>query len=1015
MSDKEWDVSYSVKFNDLLESPGIKQSIPKVNIPNIAKQLLSSEKWICVANGAILDADITHYSMYNGELLGVDKCKAIADHRKNGEQFHVETHSKREELRTVPDLTKLTMPEIEYLCHQMSPKEIRIYFQRHPKDFARIRPGFRPNSLSDEDVINLMIRYHDKPFIWSFVENTIKIWLTEIDDFRKEKEESGFTPEESLLLAIPQSVFAENVELFISLSGANFTPEYALLLKSATSMLTKPILEAALVSPNTNNNTDDELDELKKEVEQLQANLESEKTAHANVLQALTEVTAHEEVLQASLLAAEARADAASSKTVQMQEELELLRKLAKYTDSDTSDVSDPEYEYTSICQVHSDHYSGKTWLTRLADIHEGKISRFTRIEDVPYYFGNRDRLFWRDGPKDDGHIGIWHWNAVPNRSDPSTDYVTTLFSKYGKIIEVAELPNCRTYEDIVKYISDNGIPYVQGKKLFFVLSGSKGNVPGLLVNDNDLDVVNGVAKLKPSTCVLPQYIISSSDIIAIAGKNYYRLTNMGTPQDIYHLKSPFAVVKDVVVSRATSAALRQQGITKKEAQHCQSFLMDLPVTTVRQEIAATYGCTETEAADYLTQFLGLAESYLNESDLDLGTLSAALPRNPDIVAKCKQLLESEWRTENEAMLEEAKATYEQVVHETRVMDNRIDQLSGIVAELMAQDLELESQISDKLQLAADVEKKVSDRIAAAQENVADFICEMAFVRAREQQVPKGESEKKKDVAIRRTVQCNHGGTIDDLDILEEELACNFSTLGYNAASANQMAQIVTFCVCNNRPILCGSNAPAIADAISALLHSKGAYEITLPMASDGYKELCEALGAQCTEENAVILLNGVFDGYSMNAYTTVMQYASTWENNSILLFSISGIDPASIPTAIWDNAWFIDGDIGLTKFPNGMLNSFEIKCELVQEFDNENLKVLRKEFKQFFGVLSNRAMLNYLGYMDASGSELKKSALLILQLLIQAKARNQEDEMITLLESVGTELAKHKLLDRYL
>lgn len=921
----------------------------------------------------------------------------------------------REERHSLPDLSKLTKTDIEYLCRQMSPKDIRSYFQRYSKDFTHIKPGFRPTALSDDDVINLMIRYSDKPFIWSYIKNIVKIWFSEIDDFRKKKEENGFTTEESLLLAIPQSVFAENVELFITLSGANYTPDYVLLLKTATSMLKKPILEAALVEPSIDSDTEEEMEGLKKAVAQLQNDLDEEKTAHSNDALALAEITALNEVLQQSLSDAEARADAAASKTVQMQEELELLRKLAKYTDSDSVDVSDPEYEYTSICQVHSDYYSGKTWLTRLADIHDGKISRFTRIEDIPYYFGNRDRLFWRDGPNDDGHIGIWHWNAVPNRSDPSTDYVTTSFSKFGKIIEVVELPNCRTFEDIVNYIADNGIPYVQGKKHFFTLSGSKGNIPGLLCNDNDLEIVNGTAKLKPSTCVLPQYIISSADIITIAGKNYYRLTNMGTPQDIYHLKSPFAVVKDVVVSRATSTALRQQGITKKEAQHCQLFLMDLPVTTVSQEIATAYGCTEKEAAEYLAQFLTLAESYLNESDLDLGTLSAALPRNPDMVAKCKQLLESEWRTENEAMLEAAKAKYEQVVHETKVLDNRINQLSGSVAELIAQGLEIESQISDKLQLAADVEKKVSDRIAAAQENVADFICEMAFVCGRESQAPKVESEAKKDVAIRRTVQYNHGGIIDDLDMLEEELACNFEALGYNTTSANQMAQIAVFCICNKQPILCGSNAEAIADAISVLLHSMGAYEITLPMATDRCSELCEALDAQCVEENAVVLINGAFDGYSINAYTTVMQYTSQWRNHRVLLFSISGIEPASIPSAVWDNAWFIDGDIGLSKFPHGLLNSFDIACELVPQLEEASLKDARKKLKHFDCILSNRATLNYAGYMSVSGNELEKTALLILQLLIQAKAKNQNSEMFSLLESAGIDIAKQKLLDRYL
>jgi len=1016
-SDIEWDVSYSVRYVDLAGYSGLKQSRPKLNIPNIAKQLLSSEEWDCTSNGEPLEADITHYKAFDGDLFGIADCIAIAEQGENLEPFQTNTSIRREGTHTVSDLKKLAKQEIEYLCQQMSPKKIRAYFQKYPKDFTKIRPGFRPNALPDADAINILIRNSDKPFIWSFIDDTVKRWIGEIADYRKEKEQNGSSAEEALLLAIPQSVFADNVELYLALCGEDYSSDYVLLLKSAATLLKKAVLlptpgDSIVVSKEV----EEKIEELTKKNEQLQVDLDTEKFAHTNTIQVLAGATAHNAFLQQSLTSAESRIDVAATRIVQMQEELELLRKLAKYADSDADDASsDTEYEYTSICQVYSDHYSCQTWLIRLADIHSGKISRFTRIEDMPYYFDNRDRLFWRDGPRDEGYVGIWHWNAVPNKNDPATDYVTTSFAKYGKIIEIVEFPDCHTYEEIVKYLSEKSIPHSQGRKYFFALSGSKGNIQGLLCNENDLDIENGSAKLKSSTSVLPRYVISTADIITIAGKNYYRFTNMGMPQDIYHVKSPFAVVKDVVVSRATSAVLRQQGITKKEAQHCRLFLMDLPVTTIAQEIADGYGCTETEATEYLTQFLVLAETYLDENDLDVGTLSAALSRNPDMVDKCKQLLEAEWRSENEAMLKEAIAVRDRVEQETTRLGSQVQELKGNIAGLLTQVDEIESQITAKLQLATDVETKVAERIAAARANAADFICEMAFAGNRELPATKTETDTKRVVSIRHHAQCKYGGTIDDIDMLEEELACNFDALGYNATSANQMAQIVTFCICNRQPILCGSNASAIADAISVLLHSKGAYEITLPMASDRCNELCEALGAECAEENAVILLNGVFDGYSMNAYTTVMQYASQWNNHSVLLLSISGIDPASIPSAVWDDVWFIDGDMGLTQFPHGLLNGFDIACELVLEFEETLLKVERRKLKQFSGVLSNRAVLNYAGYLVASGSELKKNDLLILQLLIQAKAQNQDDEMITLLKSAGIDLAANKLLSRYI
>ncbi len=229
LNEQEWDISYSVRYDDLAGYSGVTQSRPKVNIPNIAKQLLSSENWVCISNGVTIDADLNHYRAHDGAMFGVDDCRVLADqHMKNG-NVQIEMCRKGDQMHMAPDLTKLTKTGIEYLCRQMSPKEIKSYFQKYPKDFTRIKPGFRPNALSDDDAVNLMIRHSDKPFIWSFIENTIKLWFSEIDDFRKEQEKNGATTEESLLMAIPQSVFADNVELYITLSGKSYTPEYILL------------------------------------------------------------------------------------------------------------------------------------------------------------------------------------------------------------------------------------------------------------------------------------------------------------------------------------------------------------------------------------------------------------------------------------------------------------------------------------------------------------------------------------------------------------------------------------------------------------------------------------------------------------------------------------------------------------------------------------------------------------------------------------------------------------------
>ena len=67
--------------------------------------------------------------------------------------------------------------------------------------------------------------------------------------------------------------------------------------------------------------------------------------------------------------------------------------------------------EYTSLCSVWTDSYD-KIWLSRLADLKNGKLDFPIIDEDLPKVFGNRDRLYYTNGPSRDGTVGIWKWSA---------------------------------------------------------------------------------------------------------------------------------------------------------------------------------------------------------------------------------------------------------------------------------------------------------------------------------------------------------------------------------------------------------------------------------------------------------------------------------------------------------------------------------------------------------------------------------------------------------------------------
>ena len=66
-------------------------------------------------------------------------------------------------------ISLLTQDEIAILCNIISGKNFRKLFQKNSKDFAMIKPGFRPNSISEKDAVALGIKYIEKTFISSFV------------------------------------------------------------------------------------------------------------------------------------------------------------------------------------------------------------------------------------------------------------------------------------------------------------------------------------------------------------------------------------------------------------------------------------------------------------------------------------------------------------------------------------------------------------------------------------------------------------------------------------------------------------------------------------------------------------------------------------------------------------------------------------------------------------------------------------------------------------------------------
>lgn len=922
-------------------------------------------------------------------------------------------------------LENFSEAEIQYICHRITPKRIRMYFQKNPKEFTAIYHGFRAGTLSDDDTVSCVYKNIKKQFIISFIEKYISQWLQEIRNFRNELEEQGISPDEALLRTLPQSVFSENIDLYFKCIDESYSEDYISLLKAALQYAEqekdKDILENAVTNNEEGYEREAELailrnrtDELSNAVSKLQNEIDSNKDIQVETVESLDKVTAEKEQLQNDLIAANEQVHAAHSKLSAMAEELEHFYQLAKFSDAENASTYSDEYKFTSVCQVRITSL-GKPRLRRIADIIEGEIVRFVQNEDVPRYFENRDWLFWVDGPSDEGYIGVWNWNVDPNIKDPATDYVTIKYNEYIKITEIRELSNCHCVDDIACYITDNVIEKFSGTKMFFAFQDTDHMLNGLLCSEQDFEVVNDMLRLKKSVYMLPQFSIPIMDVFTVGERKIYKYTSFGLPQKVYQIKDPIVVVKELILARATNTALRQMGLSNKEMKLCRNFLKTLPIKSLYQEISDAYDCSETEAEKYVSDFISQADLYLSAADIEISVLSKALERNAELVMQCKNMLTVEWEKDYSEKIQNAEQQMQEISVAVNNQKEELEKSKIDYKKLQNKIKLIQTEIEAKETLACEVENKVAERIAFARKNAADFICNMAFVLPEHTASQQSEQKLFLPTVTYRRINSVLEEEISDLDTFEEELAENLELVGYKEIVAAEMAQTIVFCISNRLPLIINENADRIADCISAMFSKEGACAVTLPIGESNCSRICSLIGSEAIREYNVFIVNGIFDGLSLNPYSELLQHSVEWTNNVILILPLNGVSVEMISGSVWNHAMFIDGDIGVVGFPTSDLHMFTSKVVFETELDTENLRNKRKLLKAFVGILSNTALLNYSKFLTMTNRTIESSMMLRLQIAVYAKSMGKSEELTEVFSAMGIDTKGNRDLSKYI
>ncbi len=496
--------------------------------------------------------------------------------------------------------------------------------------------------------------------------------------------------------------------------------------------------------------------------------------------------------------------------------------------------------ERTSICKVIQD-YNGQKWLSRLADIEKDKVVRFVFDEDEPWYFDNRNRLHFKDGPDEIGQIGVWHWTATPRDTDYEKDFIDSVYVADIQPIEIIVIPEVTSSSMLAEKLK-SGVPCVNhGIQVLYCYSMKKSGYSGVLIQDQQMETTGGLAKIRDDVVSIPLYSVDISETIRTEGQQVFLRSLILPPtSESLLIKSPFEVIRGIFLKRSSWAAVKSAGLTKGEHKRLRSYLTEITDVSLYEEIADSCGISVDEAKAQVNSFVENVQLYLEGSDLDTQVLESVVESHEDFRKRAEAIVAENWHKENEDVIIAGKKEADKYRREAEEEKKKLKTLQEeIISAQNALD-KIREDIDMQEKVATDVEQKVLQRISDARKDAAEFIASMAFVTPVYAQpristgkttaavLDDGNSNSncgayKVGKPLEEDNLDHHKTWSDTLITIEDELA----SAGVDKKLCAGLAAFL-FCAYKNRVsvLLAGPNAVDIVDALSSALIGKMADRI---------------------------------------------------------------------------------------------------------------------------------------------------------------------------------------------
>lgn len=754
----------------------------------------------------------------------------------------------------------LTQEEKKVLCGLMTGKELKELFISNERAFSQMQGGFRAKKLKEEQALHIAINNVNKPLIADGINHWIDFQVKKIQKNIKALEEEGTPSQIALPLVLQDSVFTNNIELFLKFAGEAYT-DYTCERLSGQVEIIKLVQKDHPVD-----DIQDKLQDAEKQIISLRQDTDDLRAKYEPKLQ---EITLENNNLTGLLAEAQKQITALQNANAR---ENNTEPSLQAFDDTNLSVLpSINDENFVSLCRVKTD-YTGQKWLIRHADLsHYGRYHAFHKRDDIAAFFANRDKLFYRDGPGTDGFYGIWIWSAVPNKTDPNKDYIETQYTPELSPIEIFFIPEATGLDFLVSLLK-NGIDYhPHSNKVMFSYHISKGQYTGILCDTQDLCITEGKTTFSADCILVPVYTFANDDILYLDnGLSFYKKAFAGLPKQCYYIKNKQDIVKDIVLSSISWPTYKQIGASRTEYKEFKNFLNILPAKDIMKQIETMCHCSCTESTELLADFMKSADDFLNGDSLEDELILAAVSSNATLQEKTKALIYADWEKENTSLLQKAQEKLSALETQIQTATVTLSQTQEAYAKAKQQEAYVTACIAEKEKLAVDVENAVNDRIQKARENAADFIANMAFIGTQPTQAitlsnPESAAYRIHPVLENLTdLEAHHTWT----DVIHT-VAMELDEAGVMKTYDHGLAAFLCAAYIEKQPILlAGPNAIDIAQAFGAAVT---AHEYGLLCCEGDYSnQVITSIGAN---HETIVIINNLFASGWMNRLPELLSH----------------------------------------------------------------------------------------------------------------------------------------------